>query len=126
MTRRPTQRGFTLVSVLIAMAMLSIGLMALARTQAALLSSQHDIENRDIATAIANSYLEALRGRDPATLVTEGAAPVNERGQTTPDGSFTRSTTISADGPHLLRTTVAVSYPRGPRPIQLITLIYRP
>ncbi len=126
MTRRRGRRGFTLVSVLIAMAMLSIGLMALARTQSLLLSSQHDTENRDVATAIANSHLEALRGRDPATLATEAGIAVNERGQATAAGYYTRTATVTADGPHLLRVSVAVGYPRGPRPIQLITLIYRP
>jgi type IV pilus assembly protein PilV len=120
------QRGFTLISVLLAIVMLSIGLVALARTQSGLLASQQNTENRDVATAIALSYMEDLRGRDPATLVSEPPLAVDAEGQPFPGGPFLRTTTVTPDNPNLLRVEVQVAYPRGAQPIALTTLIFAP
>lgn len=125
MTRR-NEAGVTLISVLIAVVMLSIGLVALARTQSVLLASQQNTENRDVATAIAAAYMEDLRGRAPATLVTEPPLLVNEQGQASAAGPFLRTTTVTPDRPNLLRIQVAVTYPRGAQPITLTSLVFSP
>lgn len=120
-----TQRGFTLLSVLIAISMLTLGLMALARTQTALVRAQSTTAARAAALAIAQGYVEVLRSRDTATLVSEAAVAVDGLGQPSPQGRFGRSTVVTTDAPNLRRVVVQVSYPRSLLPIELTTLIFR-
>ena len=119
------QRGFTLISVLIAISMLTIGLLALARTQAMLTSSENGVSNRAVALAIATDRLEQLRGSDPTTLASEAAATVDGNGQPSATGAYQRSVSVTLDQANLLRVTVTVTYPRMSTPIQLVALIYR-
>jgi type II secretion system protein I len=119
------ERGFTLISVLLAVSMITIGLLALARTQAILTSSQSGVSNRAIALAIATDRLEQLRASDPTTLASEAAATVDANGQPSASGAYQRSVTVALDQANLLRLTVTVTYPRMTSPIQLQALIYR-
>lgn len=125
MTARPrNDRGFTLISVLIAITMLAIGLMALARTQSLLTRTQAATARRAAALAIAQDYLEELRSRDSA-LATESAVAVDEYGDALAGGSYRRSAMVSDDSPTLKRVTVQVDYPGAPGPVELVTLIFR-
>ena len=119
------ERGFTLISVLLAVSMLTIGLLALARTQALLTASENVVSNRAVALAIATDRLEQLRASDPATLASEPAATVDANGQPSGSGAYQRSVTVTLDQANLLRLTVVVNYPRMTSPVQLQALIYR-
>jgi type II secretion system protein I len=119
------ERGFTLISVLLAISMLTIGLLALARTQAILTSSESGVSNKAVALAIATDRMEQLRGADPATLVAEPAALVDANGQPSASGAYQRSVTVTLDQANLLRVTVIVTYPRMTTPVQLEALVYR-
>jgi type IV pilus assembly protein PilV len=119
------QRGFTLISVLLAVSMLTIGLLALARTQALLTASESGVSNRTVALAIATDRLEQLRASDPATLADEPAVTVDATGQPSASGAYQRSAVVTLDQANLLRLTVVVTYPRMTTPIQLQALIYR-
>ena len=119
------ERGFTLLSVLLAVSMLTIGLLALARTQAILTSSEAGVSNRAIALAIATDRLEQLRASDPQTLASEPAAAVDANGNVSAGGAYQRSVTVTLDAANLLRLTVVVTYPRMTSPVQLQALIYR-
>ncbi len=119
------ERGFTLISVLLAVSILTIGLLALARTQAILTSSEAGVSNRTIALAIATDRLEQLRASDPATLATEPAAMVDANGNLSATGAYQRSVTVTLDAANLLRLRVTVNYPRMTSPVQLEALIYR-
>lgn len=119
------ERGFTLISVLLAVSMLTIGLLALARTQALLTSSENGVSNRGIALAIAADRLEQLRGSDPATLASEAAASVDAKGQASASGPYQRSVSVTLDQANLLRLAVTVTYPRMTAPVRLEALIYR-
>ncbi len=118
-------RGFTLISVLLAVSMLTIGLLALARTQAILTSSEAGVSNRTIALAIATDRLEQLRASDPTTLASEPAATVDANGNLSATGAYQRSVTVTLDAANLLRLRVTVNYPRMTSPVQLEALIYR-
>jgi len=126
MSRRRSDRGFTLISVLLAVTMLTIGLVALARTQAVLTSAESGVSSRSVALSVASGYVEQLRGRDPWTLVSEAPVAVNGDGQPVAGGPYRRSTIVTLDQANLLRLRVQVAYPRGPSPIDLTSLIYRP
>jgi type IV pilus modification protein PilV len=117
--------GFTLVSVLVALAILSIGLLALARAQAAIVASQGNVANRTVALTIARDYAEVLRSRSPWTLVSEAPVAVDSRGQPLASGAYRRSTNVTVLAANLLQVQVLVTYPRSTVPVDIITLIYR-
>ena len=71
--QRRAEGGFTLISVMIALVMLTVGLMALAKVQTSLVRTERDLSLRQIALSVARSYTEELRSRDPWSLVTRGA-----------------------------------------------------
>lgn len=125
MTQTGNSRGFTLVSVLVALLILTIGLLALARSQAMLVSTQGDTANRSTALTIARGYTEVLRSRDPWTLASEPATKVDDRGQLAVNGAFTRTTTVTVLQNNLMQVQVDVLYPRGQLPVNILTLIYR-
>ncbi|HWA58822.1 MAG TPA: prepilin-type N-terminal cleavage/methylation domain-containing protein [Gemmatimonadales bacterium] len=124
MTAR-NQRGFTLVSVLVALAILAIGLLALARAQAAMVASQGNVANRTTALTIARDYAEILRSRDPWTLVSETPVAVDARGQASANGAYRRSTNVTILANNLIRLQILVTYPRSATPVDITTLIYR-
>lgn len=124
-TRRRREGGFTLVSVMVALAILAIGLLALARAQAAIVQSQGNVANRTVALTIARDYAEVLRSRSPWTLASEAAITVDSRGVAAASGAYTRSTTVTVLANNLLQVQVSVTYPRSPIPVDIVTLIYR-
>ncbi len=126
MSRRRNTRGFTLVSVLLAVVMLTVGLTALARTQALLTAAESGVSNRSVALAIATSHLEQLRSSDPWALASEAPASVDSDGRPNATGPYQRSTMVTLDRANLLRLRVLVAYPRGEVPVELTSLVYRP
>lgn len=120
------ERGFTLISVMLALAIISVGLIAVARTQTNLTATQTNTGNLAVAHGIARSYTEELRGRAPATLASEAAVAVGADGRPAAGGPFRRSVQITDAGPNLLRMTVQVDYPRARQPAELVTMVYRP
>jgi type IV pilus assembly protein PilV len=125
MSRAADERGFTLISVLLAVMMLTIGLVALARTQTILIATESGVASRAVALAVATGYLEQLRGIDPSKLASEGAVAVDADGQPAPDGPYQRSTEVTLDQTNLVRLRVIVAYPRGSMPVELVALLYR-
>ncbi len=124
-TARRAKSGFTLISVMVALVMLSVGLLALAKVQSSLVKTQRDTNLRATALTVARSYVEDLRSRDPWTLATEAAVKVDLQGRPAAAGPLTRSTTVTQDSANLLRITVQVDYPGQNQPVQLITMAYR-
>jgi Tfp pilus assembly protein PilV len=59
-TPRGNEAGFTLISVMIAVILLSLGLIALAKAQGVLARSETDTANRSSALAIAQGYTEVI------------------------------------------------------------------
>lgn len=119
------KRGFTLVSVLVALGILAIGLLALARAQAAIVASQGNVANRTTALTIARDYAEVIRSRDPHTLVSETSVSVDARGQPLSNGPYQRSVNVTVLATNLVRVQVLVNYPRAAVPVDITTLIYR-
>ena len=117
--------GFTLISVLIAIVMLSVGLVALARSQSMLMTTQNRLANANTALSIARGYMEQVRGRDPWTLATEAPVGVDELGVVNAAGTYQRSMDVTLDAANLARVTVRVTFPRQTQPVEVITLIYR-
>ena len=116
--------GFTLISVLVAITLLSVGIMALARMQFTIVRVTREESSRTMALQLATTYLEEVRSRDPWTLSTEAATAIDSTGAVNAAGTFTRQLTVTNLGTQLLRVTVAVT-PRDARAISLQTMIFR-
>lgn len=122
---RRAEGGFTLISVIVAIVILSTGLLALARAQAMLVKSQGTTANRSIALTIARDYMEVMRSRDPWTIASEAGATVDARGTPDVNGKYTRAVAVTVVQANLVQVRITVVYPRGVNPVDIITLIYR-
>jgi Tfp pilus assembly protein PilV len=118
------RNGFTLISVLIAITLLSVGLMALSKLGARVAATQSDAANRSTAVSIARSYLEQVRARDASTIINEAAQAVNAAGQPTAGGVYTRQLVVNDIRTNVRQVRVLVNFPRGTQPIELKTLIF--
>jgi Tfp pilus assembly protein PilV len=122
--KRNDEAGFTLISVILAVAILSIGIMALGRSQTLLVRAQATSAQRDVALGIARNYIEEVRSRT-SVPASEGGVTVDETGTPVAGAPYVRSLTVSDLGNDLYQATARVTYPRGPRPVDIVTLIYR-
>ena len=118
------EAGFTIISVLLAIVMLSFGVLALARTSGIAMRAQSRAALRTQATSLARAYMENVRGRDPSAIVTEAEVNVDETGVVDPAGVFTRSVHVDDVRTNLKRITVVVKYPGSNIPVELVTLAY--
>lgn len=117
--------GFTLISVLIAAAILVIGVLAVSRSNAAILMAQTDAGLSTKALEIARGYVEEVRARNPQNLVSEPAAAVDETGEIAAGGAFRRSLSVVSERENLLRVTVSVLASRADQPVEIVTFIYK-
>lgn len=87
--KRSSRAGFTIVEVLIAIVMLSIGVLALASSSGSITRMMHFGRMKTDATAIGQSVLDSLRYRAQATspkctnVVTGSQSTAPKRGYTT-------------------------------------------
>lgn len=119
------RRGFTLVSMLMAIILLAVGLMALAGANAQTVTMQTLSQNRTNAIAIARAYMEQVRTRDPWSIVSESSVALNGDGQASGGGAYIRTLTVTVIRQNLIKIVVDVRYPRGAQPVQLTTSFFR-
>jgi len=122
--KRSNEAGFTLISVILAVVILSIGILALGRSQQMLIRAQATSEARNVALGIARNYIEEVRSRT-AIPASEGNTVVDETGTASGGGHYARSLTVTDLGEGLYQAICNVTFPRGAQPVQIITLIYR-
>ena len=120
---RRSDAGFGLVSVMVAIVLLSVGVLSLSQLLTQSVSMQTIIASRTTALDVARSYMEEVRGLDPLLVATTPEVRVNERGDEDANGLFTRELIITAVSLHLVEATVIVTLPRS-NPIRLVTWIY--
>jgi type IV pilus assembly protein PilV len=120
--------GFSFLEVLVGLAMLSVGVLALAGLQGTALEGNAASRNLTSAVFLAEAKVSELKAGGYSSLaggtVTDPNNPLNEQGQS--GGIFRRSWTISNDGANMKRITVAVSWKDrrgGDRSTSLETLV---
>jgi type II secretory pathway pseudopilin PulG len=124
--RRRPRAGFTLISVLIALALLTVGLLALTRTQVAIASTQADEGWRTAALMAARTYMEEVRARDPWDLESEPETVLDGTGNVAGgSGPLRRTLDVAEQAGNLLRVRVRVASTRQTAPVELVTYIYR-
>jgi Tfp pilus assembly protein PilV len=122
--KRNNESGMTLLSVILAVVILSVGIMAIGRSQTMLARAQAASANRGVALGIARNYIEEVRSRT-AVPASEGAVAVDETGTITGGGAYRRSLTVSELGNNLYQAICSVTFPQSQQPVTLVTLIYR-
>jgi type IV pilus assembly protein PilV len=119
------RKGFTLISVIIAMVLLSVGIMALANSMFFVAKVTRTEIQRTQALQLASQYIEEVRARDPWTLATEAPALIDSTGALNAQGTFTRGMVVSDEGLQLLRVVLTVTPRNNVHPIKLTTLIFK-
>lgn len=124
-----SERGFGLISTMVAMVLLGIAVTALSSSGMMVLAVHTDSAVRSRATAIASSYLEEVKARQIATLASESAIKVNDDGVTNQAGRYIRSLEVAPEEklPYTKRVMVKVQYPSGrgrTGTVELETIIY--
>ena len=120
--RRP-DAGFGLISVMVAIVLLSVGILSLSQVLTQSVSMQTIIASRTTGLDLARSYMEEVRGIDPLLVAATPEVRVNEVGEEDANGMFTRELTVTTVDLHLVEATVIVTLPRS-NPIRLVTWIY--
>ena len=120
--RRP-EAGFGIISLLVAIVLLSVGVLSISQVLTQSVVMQTIIAMRTTALDVARAYMEEVKSRDPLTLASEAAVRVNDRGEVDESGAFTRELTVTSVGLHLDEISVIVTTPRS-APITLVTWVY--
>lgn len=119
------RRGFTIVSMIVAIVLLTVGILALGNANTNTIKSQVLAQNRTNAVAIGRAYLEEVRARDPWTLTSESPVAVGPDGVAAGGGPYTRRLEISEERQNLLLVELFVDFPRATQPVRLSTYQYR-
>lgn len=88
------EKGFTLIEVLVSMAVLAIILLGLAASATSVMQANKTSYFNTIAANLAQDKLEELRAKTPADVTSGG--PVID---TVSGATFTRTWTVAADSP---------------------------
>jgi type IV pilus assembly protein PilV len=95
--------GFTLIEIMIALVILSVGLLAVAAVQLTVIRGNALAKRLTTATAIAERKLEEIKNTTFATIQGEAASPV-----TVANLTFTRQVTVTPNGAPPTAKTVSV------------------
>jgi type IV pilus assembly protein PilV len=111
--KQSSRGGFTIVEVLIAIVMLSIGVLALASSSGSITRMMHFGRMKTDATAIGQSVLDSLRYRSQATTP-KCTSVVTGSQATAPKAGFATNWTVTTSG-NTRNVVVAVRYWVGTR-----------
>lgn len=122
MTRN--EQGFSLLSVMIAVVILAVGILALAKTSAGVVHAGTAAASRTEAVSLARAYMEEVRSRPPASLVSEAAVAVDREGVINAAGPYSRQVIVTDLATNLKNVRVVVIMPNNPIPVELVTLAF--
>ncbi len=121
------KRGFTLISVMIAVVIMAVGVLALSKTLTGAMQANTRAGLRTVALDIARQRMEFLRGQRPqdmADFAEASGTDVNETGTVVNGGKYRRTVLVTDVRANLVSVTVRVAYPDGTSPVELITYVY--
>ena len=118
------EQGFSLISSLIAVVILAIGILALGKTSAGVVRAGAEAASRTEAVAVARAYMEEVRSRPPANLVSEAAVSCDRAGRPNGSGPYTRRVVVTDVASNLKQVRVVVTMPNSSVPVELVTLAF--
>jgi len=118
------EKGFTLVSVLMAITMFGVFVMAMTSTATAVAVAQRVAAQRTTAVGIARAYMEEIRAADPNNLQSESPVKVNAEGVPDQAGQYIRYVTVQDVSHNLKKLAVIVKFPNGRAPVELSTMAF--
>lgn len=118
------REGFTLISVIVAIVLLSVGIMALASAQFTAVRQARIEIQRTQAIQLVSAYAEEVRARNPWTLTNEGPTAIDSTGTVNAQGTFTRRVIVTDENQQLLRAVITVQ-PTGSKAVKVETLIFK-
>ena len=117
--------GFTLIEIMIALVILSIGLMALAGMQVSAINGNAFSKRMTTAVSIAEQTIEQLKNTPFNNIQSQSASPISQSNL-----NFTRQVTVINDSPiaNTLTATVTVTWMDGVKTytVPVSTIISRP
>jgi Tfp pilus assembly protein PilV len=124
-----SSQGFGIVSVLVAIVLVAIGVVALSSSSAFMVSMQTDAAERSRASGMAASYMELVKTRPPEQIVSEDPVRLNATGEPDDEGPFVRTLTVTPEPgtTDAVRVSVQVQYPSGfgrTRTVELVTVVF--
>lgn len=108
-TRPGPDRGFTIIEVLVAMALMAIGMIGIVALMRGATSASGYSRRATEAAVLAEDKLEDLRTA-PITLAVDGNDRVDASGVANVDGPFDRTWALVPDGAGLTTITVDVTW----------------
>jgi Tfp pilus assembly protein PilV len=118
-----------MVSVLVAIVLLSAGVVVMSSSSLFMTSVETDARTRSTASSIAMAYMEQLKTRERSSLDSEAPVQVNERGLEDNNGKFVREVTVEPEPSvaDAVQLAVTVLYPGGlgrQRAVVVRTIVY--
>jgi type IV pilus assembly protein PilV len=120
---RAAEGGFGLIEVVVALLILSVGVLSVSNVLTQSVSMQTLAAQRTTALSIAQTKMEQLRAMTATSIVAEAAQRVNETGAPAANGLFTREVTVTAISGNINEVAVIVSTPRT-SPVRLVVWVY--
>ncbi|NIR45510.1 MAG: hypothetical protein GWN99_13975 [Gemmatimonadetes bacterium] len=123
------ESGFGMVSVLVALVLLSAGVVVLSSSSVFMTSMQSEARVRSVASSIALGYMEQVKTRERAELTSEPSVRVNRWGVVDETGAFVRLLKVEPEASVVdaVKVTVWVRYPGSmgrPGEVEVSTIIY--
>jgi hypothetical protein len=123
------ESGYGMVSVLIAIVLLSVGVVVLSSSSVFLSSLKNEASVRSVAATVALTYMEELKTRERVTLASEDPLRVNEKGEPDENGAFLRVLEVSSEPSVVesVRLRIKVGYPGHfgrAMTVEVVTIIY--
>ena len=115
--------GFGLIEVIIAMVILTVGVLSVSSVLTQSIAMQTLGAQRESALSIAQTEMEQIRATEPLLIVPVAAVAVNESAVPTTVGLFSRHVTVTNVSGNINEVTVIVTAPRV-RPVRLVVWIY--
>jgi prepilin-type N-terminal cleavage/methylation domain-containing protein len=124
--KRHSRAGFTIIEVLIAIIMLSIGVLALASSSGTITRMMDDGRAKTDVAAVAQTVLDSLRFAAYGSSWPACSTPSNGSSTNSPRTGFATSWAVTGDPTSQLNLKVVVAYRtgRGTRTDSVMTTIY--
>lgn len=116
--KRLTQRGFTLIEVMVALVLFAVGLMAFGGLEVLALRNMTYSKDYGKANAFAQQLIEEMKGKTWSSVTA---------GSDTQEGTFTRTWTVTTMNDDVKRINVSVSWldpSYGTKTITFVTDLY--